>query len=203
MHVAVQKGNKEVVAWLLEHKANADAKNNFGKTPLLLAVQARQGVDVAELLVKHGASVNWTDENGVTLLHFAAAGNDKSLVELFLNNKLDVNVRDAGGNTPLHYAAEAAQMSVVETLIAHKANARALNKENMTPTQYAGRPREGMGGGGMVARGGGPAGGGGSAGGGTNQPASPQPPAGGVMAGKPPDVDKVLKYLKKLEAGDK
>ena len=76
LHIAAQKGNKEVVEWLLAHKAEVDAKNSFGKTPLVFAVQAKGGAEIAEILIKSGASVNWADENGLTLLHLldCAAG---------------------------------------------------------------------------------------------------------------------------------
>ena len=189
LHIAAQKGNKEVVEWLLAHKAEVNAKNSFGKTPLVFAVQAKGGAEIAEILIKSGASVNWADENGLTLLHLAATGTQKNLVEL-LAGKLDVNAKESGGNTPLHYAAEFGHMAVVETLIAHKADVHALNKDKMTPAQYAVRPRQST-----TSMG--------TGGGGDPSPGSPQSPAGGVNAGRPPSVETVANYLKQLEAGGK
>lgn len=186
LQFAAQKGNKEVMAWLLSNKADVNAKNNFGKTAVVLAIQAKQGSDTLELLVKHGASLDWQDENGLTLLHLACSGRDPGIIEFLLNQKLDIHARDRVGNTPLHYAAEASQLAVLEVLIAHQADVRALNNDKLTPLQYAERPRQ------------------------APLPMGMTPPAGSApgagmdtSTSTQAHLQQVVKYLKKIEAGGK
>ena len=50
-----------------------DIPNKDGLTPLFLAVMAGD-LEIAQLLLNHGASVHLTDKDGDTCLHFAALG---------------------------------------------------------------------------------------------------------------------------------
>ena len=62
----------------------------------------------AVVLVGCGPSasdVNWKDQNGKTLLHYAAWKGHKEIAELLIANGADVNAKDDKGVTPLHVAA--------------------------------------------------------------------------------------------------
>jgi ankyrin repeat protein len=67
LHYATLANNQGVVKSLLNHGANANAKDNkVGDTPLILA--AAEGYrEVAELLLAHGADVNLADNKGTPL----------------------------------------------------------------------------------------------------------------------------------------
>ncbi|WP_410543451.1 ankyrin repeat domain-containing protein [Wolbachia endosymbiont of Cylisticus convexus] len=64
-------------------------------------------LEVAEVLLKHGADVNVKSEQGYTPLHAAAWEGDLEVVKLLLKHEADVNARNLGlgENTPLHFAA--------------------------------------------------------------------------------------------------
>lgn len=65
--------NREVVVALLEGKANVNAPDPNGKTPLHWAAETKRQ-DLVELLVNAGADVNVRDKQGNTPLDYAKAG---------------------------------------------------------------------------------------------------------------------------------
>ena len=70
LHCATWKGHEKVVALLLDHGADVNAKNNnghWGTTPLHAAAHANQRA-IAELLIAHGADIHATNLNGRTPL---------------------------------------------------------------------------------------------------------------------------------------
>ncbi|MEI8044967.1 MAG: ankyrin repeat domain-containing protein, partial [Verrucomicrobiota bacterium] len=135
---AAYGGNKEIVELLLAKGAQVNSESEDG-TPLENAiygcytnwdfsdrcsVSAASRRAVVELLLDHGAEVNYT--NGIhmgrgTPLGSAAGSGQKWLVELLLARGAQVNVRDFYGRTPLMLAVERGYKDIVELLQAHNA----------------------------------------------------------------------------------
>jgi ankyrin repeat protein len=104
------ESHKNVAELLVAHRADVNAKDNNGVTPLLVAAHWGHR-DVAELLLAHGADVNAKDTDGNTPLHVAAYYSDihsgcKAVMELLLANKADVHARNNDGYTPWHFVAD-------------------------------------------------------------------------------------------------
>jgi cytohesin len=163
LHWAVSKGHKEVAELLLANKADVNAKNNVGETPLFSAaskemaklllgnkadVNARDNGDetplheankeVTEVLLANGADVNARTNNGTTPLHLAAFDGNKDRVSCLLASNADVNARTDDGDTPLHWAAKGAGSSdVAKLLLDHKADVNAKDKGGHTPLDNA------------------------------------------------------------------
>ena len=57
----------DAAVWLLNHKANVNAKDKNGQTPLHLII-ARGNLKAIQALLDHGADVNATDNKGKTPL---------------------------------------------------------------------------------------------------------------------------------------
>ncbi len=94
----------------------------------------------AVLLVGCGPSasdVNWKDQNGKTLLHYAAWKGHKESAELLIANGADVNAKDDKGGTPLHVAAWEGHTEVAELFIAKGADMNAKMEDGDTPLDLA------------------------------------------------------------------
>jgi ankyrin repeat protein len=64
LHYATLVNNPDAVKTLLDHAANANARdNNVGDTPLIMAV-AKGYEGVVKLLLENGANVNLADSQG-------------------------------------------------------------------------------------------------------------------------------------------
>jgi cytohesin len=132
----------EVVKLLLEAKADPNAADQSGNTPLLEAI--RKGYfESAKLLLEAGASTSAVTPGKITPLHAAAGVGDIQLVQLLLNYPNDVNAKDSRGYTPLHFLARAsagdapARTEIARTLLARGAQRDARNAENLRPYDYA------------------------------------------------------------------
>lgn len=99
LHEAAFRARQEFVALLIDHGANVNFVNSWGRTPLMVALSFRR-VDNATLLINRGTDVTIADKDGTTPLHMAAWVGDPRLVELIIAKGADVNARDKFG-TPL------------------------------------------------------------------------------------------------------
>lgn len=89
---ACWKGHTEILALLVEHGADVNAKNNDGWTALMLASQNGH-VDVVNCLLSHGADVNAKNERGATALMAASQNGHVEVVTCLLNHGADVNAQ--------------------------------------------------------------------------------------------------------------
>lgn len=82
-------------------------------------------LQVAVLLLEHGADPNARTERGVTPLHIACQTDtrEEPMVELLLRSGADPNLADAWGNAPLHFALGESEESkrIVALLLQHGA----------------------------------------------------------------------------------
>lgn len=95
-----------ILPLLLEHGAATEAKNQYGLTALLIAVQAKDKESV-QLLLKHKASPNARDNSGNTALHYVSRLLEQNALSLLQIAKdliaagADVNAQYSDGYTPL------------------------------------------------------------------------------------------------------
>jgi uncharacterized protein len=78
LYSATASGNSEIVALLLEHGADANAKQMGGLTPLHAAAQKGQ-IEMAELLLAHGAEPGAVNDEGKTALQLAVASKNMEM----------------------------------------------------------------------------------------------------------------------------
>jgi len=80
--LAVKKGNQQMAQTLLQYKANPNAKNTGGLTPLMIAAFSNHDM-IVSLLLKAGANPKFKDDHGKTALMLAKENDaDKAIVQL-------------------------------------------------------------------------------------------------------------------------
>ena len=126
LHLAARMAGRLTVEALLGHGAKVDAVNKLGLTPLCEAAVVRERFDVADALVRGGASPSSERVNGYALVHVAAAMNRTRALE-WLRTHDDAAKDDEsfdgtegvpGGMTPLHCAAAAGATGAAAALLA-------------------------------------------------------------------------------------
>ena len=111
-----------------------------GETPLHRAVKY-QNIDMAKLLLAHGASVSVQDSAGRTPLSLAIEHRHAEMIELLLAHGADLNVQLRDGLTLLHQAVRRGDLAVIQLLLDHKADVNAKDKQSQTPLDCAQNPQ--------------------------------------------------------------
>lgn len=143
LHLAARMAGVNTVEALLRHGAKVDAINKLGLTPLCEAAVVRERFDVADALVRGGASPPSERVNGFALTHVAAAMNRTRALEWLRRReekdddddderKAEEGARRGGGGdedapgamTPLHCAAATGAVRAVEWLLANGSDRR-------------------------------------------------------------------------------
>lgn len=113
---AIKNDRMDDLKKLLEKGADPNAREEYGRMPLELAV-LRGNLPAVQLLIGAGASPEMAYEDG-TLLHVAAARGFLDIARLLLQTFPGaVAKRDDGRNTALHLAAAAGHAEIVTFLI--------------------------------------------------------------------------------------
>ncbi|XP_063612489.1 acyl-CoA-binding domain-containing protein 6-like [Penaeus indicus] len=77
------------------------------------------------------------DENGMTLLHWAADRGYSEMAEYLLERKINVNERDADGQTALHYAAACGHADMIRVLLDHGADVSIQDSDGLQAEECA------------------------------------------------------------------
>lgn len=148
LYAAVEGGHLKAVKWLVERKADVNARGGWGSS-ILGATQNRQIIDY---LVAHGAKIDprygytlggafrplWPSE-GLNLYdaaqgfsgdypwHAAVAAGDLKRLQFGLNRKVDINAQDNWGRSLLYAAADHNHVELVRFLLKQGATADIKN----------------------------------------------------------------------------
>ena len=129
----------KIIALLLEHGADATAKDDEGDTLLHAAALFTAEPQVFDLLLDNGADVTARGVFGRTVLHLAARVSelDPQAIRVLLDSGADVAARDEDGATPLHEAATHSGLEVIRLLLDRGAHASAQDDRSRTPLHNA------------------------------------------------------------------
>ena len=109
LNYAAFYSGSEVVKFLLDHGANVDSSDRFGRTPLMCALDRllrcrRDGsaYEIIAFLCVKGANVNLKDARGNTAFHRVCAAGIPKLMNLFLSELgADMNTPNGDGMMPV------------------------------------------------------------------------------------------------------
>ncbi|KAJ3193904.1 hypothetical protein HK101_003884 [Irineochytrium annulatum] len=143
LHLAAEENRLEIAAMLLDpmsaitpptgspkkstelvsplKKCNPDCLNQEERTPLSVAI-IHGHMDMAKLLLDHGASPNIPDILGCTSLHYAILTKSNNGVKLLMDKSPQLDIIDKSGLSYLHHAVRLKDAETVEVLIAGGAN---------------------------------------------------------------------------------
>lgn len=137
------------VAWLLENGAQINDKHKTYplyemqdlsddyRMTLLEEAFEKENAEAIALFVKHGASVNVSDQEGNTPLHYVCGMGNVDLVKLMLEKGANVNAVNTEGVTPLHAACGEGHVDVVVALLKAGAKIDLADKDNETALDWA------------------------------------------------------------------
>ncbi len=116
IHAAVRAGDVEQVDAALKSGAGLNSPDNWGRTPLIVALQQGKA-PVVEMLLSRGASVAATDAWGRTPLLVATQLKNTAAIRLLLEQKSDVNAANRNDITPLISAAQTGNQEAATMLL--------------------------------------------------------------------------------------
>lgn len=118
---AASRGSTEIVALLLDRKANLEAVESTRRTPLYAAAEAGRE-DAARLLLDRGAKVDAASRRGETPLVAAVAGGHEPVARLLLSRGADPNRGSEEGEPLVVMALRARSATLAADLLAHGAD---------------------------------------------------------------------------------
>jgi uncharacterized protein len=121
---AVKAGDRPAVRALLKNRADVNAADPDGTTPLQWAARA-DDIETVQLLIRAGANAKPANRYGVTPLSLAATNRNAVMIDALLKAGADPNAALPGGQTILMTAARTGNPEAVTILLAHGAEVNA------------------------------------------------------------------------------
>ncbi|WP_078131414.1 ankyrin repeat domain-containing protein [Leptospira kirschneri] len=133
LHISVNNGNLEIVEKLINLGADVNSKNTEGDTPAFKIPWGRkEGLELLQLLHKHGANLFEKNNDQTSLLHYAALNNQISILEFLLEQGLDPNQGNLKNETPLYWTVHYNSLKCVSILLNAGSNINWKNSEGRT-----------------------------------------------------------------------
>jgi hypothetical protein len=119
--VACENGHTTIVQNLLQNKANINAQDHNGWTPLYYACSEGH-IEILDILIDANADLNLISNTDTKCspLMIAALNDHAEIVKKLLEKKSDIDYRDTNGETALYQASYSGRNEIVDILL--KAN---------------------------------------------------------------------------------
>ena len=142
LHLAAEKGYKQVFDLLLKKCKNINEQDRNGRTALHVAAMNGSYEAAKLLLDQKEIDASRPDRDGKTALHLAAVHGGSMVLKRLLDSKLNPEARDMDGRTPLHLAAMNGKVDSATVLLAtDKTTTSAEDLNGQTPLHLAARSR--------------------------------------------------------------
>ena len=116
LHYAASNSDLQYTKLLLDKGAKVNAQDYTGRTPLFAAMQMGGEEELIKLFVKHGAKINHTDNEGISVLDLAIINDDADMIKCLVSNGAKISA-GISGNTPLEDAASQGKLQAIEALL--------------------------------------------------------------------------------------
>jgi ankyrin repeat protein len=127
LHIAAKYGQVTIVDMLIKNKAQVNAKDGVGNTPLHLA--ARQSLDVVKMLVENGAHIDSCNNRWRTPLCDVARDSKLEVAEYLLKCGANVNGHRKADISPLKVAVLFENPEMVKLLLGWGADSRTRGRD--------------------------------------------------------------------------
>jgi hypothetical protein len=117
LRIAAGKGDAEKVRMLINKGINKEARDKYGATSLLHAIQNHKN-NAALILIEHGANVNASDKYGSSVLVYATNVGNLDIVKALLKKKANPNLQVNPTGTSV-YKGETPLMAIGEWWQSH------------------------------------------------------------------------------------
>lgn len=104
LHLATQNGFTSIIAYFLAKGYEINSPDTNGMTCLMWAAFRIKTSDPTRLLITLGASLNLTDRNRNTALHWAVYYRNRTAFQLLIKAGANVFIENSSGDTPLDIA---------------------------------------------------------------------------------------------------
>ena len=136
-------GQVDILRWLLDHGADANARNCYGVSPLSRAAYTLYD-DAVQVLLDHNADINSQSDGGETPLYWVLTRDYieiedtvTDIVRRLLEHGADPNISRNDKSTPLHRASSKGFLEATRLLLSYGAKVDEDDKSGMTPFQLA------------------------------------------------------------------
>jgi hypothetical protein len=136
LECAVMNANREMTQVLIWAKADVNARDREGRTPLMVLGEKATAELVMDLL-NAGAKVNVRDNDGDTPLIEAAGVDNLDLLRTLIDAGAKVDAHNNEGKTALMIAASSNLVNSVRALVMAGANINARDKEGKSALRFA------------------------------------------------------------------
>jgi uncharacterized protein len=138
LFIAARAGYRATVDVLLAAKANVNAKNRFGDTPLMVAALNGR-LEIVRRLRMQGAEL---EPRGWTPLIYAATGGHDDVVAYLLDQGANINAQSPNGTTALMMAVRESRASTFDLLLRRGADVQRRNENGASALEWAKRGNE-------------------------------------------------------------
>jgi ankyrin repeat protein len=123
--------NEDLISLLKAKDISIDQTDNFGNTPLHIAIMLREKKYVHSL-ISQGADMNIMNKAELSPLHLAAFLNDEEAANELLAKGAEIDLKGNTGYTPLHIAALMNNIEVAKDLLNMGASPKIKTDQNLT-----------------------------------------------------------------------
>ncbi len=115
---AILYSSTNIVTFLLDHKLDVNLSDERGWTALMYAAMdvRKNNLEKVNLLIKHGANLDYQAEDGTTALMLAVKNNQTAIVSELINKGATINLQDKESHSALYFAQESGNSEIIGLL---------------------------------------------------------------------------------------